>query len=88
MIPTEGLQISHTVSATATLLPVPEITIQFPTVPAEAPNQQTDSSADDPAGQTGRTIGLTFGRVIFLGFIMSIWIFLGGWFYFSSRRLG
>lgn len=77
------------VSATATLIPLPEITLQFPT-PAT-------NSGDSVAGEAvvqkkssedkSKTVLMTIGRVIFLGFIVLIWVVLAVWFYFSARRL-
>ena len=80
---------TQAISATATLIPLPEITLQFPTPPANSGDSvageavvQKKSSEDE-----SKTVLMTIGRNIFLGFIVLIWVVLAVWFYFSARRL-
>jgi len=77
------------VSATTTLIPLPEITLQFPTLganinPADA---QSIEIPENPSEERERSLLTRLGRALFLLLVVLIWLVLGGWFYFSTRRM-
>jgi len=69
-------------SPTATLIPFPTITLEFPATALAAVPQSQPLQAETTAPQ-----GRGFSRYLPLGFILLIWLILGVWFYFSSRSL-
>ena len=69
-------------SPTATLLPFPTITLEFPATALAAVPQSQPLQAE-----TTSPPGRGFSRYLPLGFILLIWLILGVWFYFSSRSL-
>jgi len=82
-------EVTETISPTTTLIPLPEVTLQFPT-----PVTNLDASSESAAKPQGkssdeqrRDILKGFGRVFFLGFIALIWLVLGVWYYLTSRRV-
>jgi hypothetical protein len=73
-------------TATATLIPFPTITLEFPDTPTSVPITDTlalntNKDIRPPSGW------LTPQRVFPLGFILLIWIILGVWFYYAQREL-
>jgi hypothetical protein len=88
IIPTSQASPTELITGTATLVPLPEITLQFPTAIAQAEpvNPQAQPVQGNSAKENNRPAWLTLQRAIFLGIILLIWIILGGWFYFSYRR--
>lgn len=76
-------------SATATLIPLPEITLQFATpTPAAVAMASGETASGEPSpGEENTTGWLTPGRAVFLGLLALIWVILGVWFYFSLRKL-
>lgn len=84
------LQATGVISATitATFLPLPEIVMQFP----QAPDSR--SFDIDPALLNNSQMQIeqqdawrSPGRILFIGFIVTIWVLLAGWFFFSIRKL-
>ncbi len=71
---------------TPTLIPLPEITMQFPTGAGVGSALPTPPSAK-PASFTTWLSWLTPARVLLIIFILFVWLFLGGWFYSSVRRI-
>ncbi len=69
-----------TITATATLIPLPELTLQFPTPLLTASPSPTPAAA----AQSDQRAGM---QMIFLAFILSVWGLLGGWFYFTLRKM-
>ena len=84
---TDGLQATQIITPTATLIPLPELTIEFPTQPAGSNIRQVETDLEKPAEKPINSFMNSIPRLGILVFIILIWIFLGGWFYFSSRRL-
>jgi len=89
--PTETMtpEVTEAISPTTTLIPLPEITLQFPT-----PVTNLDASSEGAAKPQGkspdeqrRDVLRGIGRAFFLGFIALIWLVLGVWFYVTSRRV-
>jgi len=80
---------TESITATATLIPLPELTLQFPTEVPAVGSSSLKSDLEQPEAETGskRPVWFTFEKLIFLGFILLIWVILGGWFYLSYRRL-
>jgi hypothetical protein len=69
--------------ATATLIPLPTLNLVF--------SDNTPTPTLDPAaltGNKGASSWATPQRLVPLGFIILIWVILGGWFFLSQRRLG
>jgi hypothetical protein len=90
--PTQSNQVvvlpTETLTPTATLIPLPEITMQFPTPPEGSDAldlQASEKQGSSPEG--ARRVWFTLERLIFLGFLLLVWVLLGGWFYLSYRRL-
>ena len=79
---------TEAISPTTTLIPLPEVTLQFPTpvtnldASSESAAKPQGKSPEEQRGDTLRRIG----RAFFLGFIVLIWLVLGVWFYLTSRR--
>lgn len=73
--------------STATLIPLPTITILFPTLPAPVGLRAAANASQtpDPADQPGVTRS-ALGRFGPLVFIAAIWLALGGLFYFLLHR--
>ncbi len=80
--------------STATLIPLPQFTLEFSTpTPAEAspaalamaPEEDAENGASQPASSPAGW--LTPGRLLFLGFILLVWVILGVWFFFSMKRM-
>lgn len=69
---------------TATLLPFPTLTLEFPQTAMAIAPQQARQLQGETTTQSG---GSGLSRYIPLGFILLIWVLLGVWFYFSSRSL-
>lgn len=80
-ITTEGAT-SPDQSPTATLIPLPTLNLVF--------SEDTPTPTLEPAASQdqGGSPWATPQRLVPLGFIVLIWVILGGWFYFSQRRLG
>jgi hypothetical protein len=74
-------------SLAGTLPPLPEITIQFVEDTAGTPdlNILADPGLSKEDVQTGSSPG--WSRYGTLGFILLIWALLGGWFWFSFRKI-
>ncbi len=85
----ESFGLTEPVAATATLIPLPEITMQFPTAVAAAQVVAIPegSEQEGTALQPVRRTWLTLERMIFIGFLLLIWVLLGGWFFFSYRQI-
>jgi hypothetical protein len=84
---TAPLEATATFSPTTTLIPLPEITLQFPTPVARLDISSEGSEVkEDPSEQQRRNILSALTRAIFIGFIGLIWLVLAVWFYVSSRR--
>ena len=77
------------VSATTTLIPLPEITLQFPTLGANQNPAAAESIEipENPSEERERSLLTRLGRALFLLLVVLIWLVLGGWFYFSTRRM-
>jgi hypothetical protein len=85
---TAPLEATATFSPTTTLIPLPEITLQFPTPVARLDISSEGSEVkEDPSEQQRRNILSALTRAIFIGFIGLIWLVLAIWFYISSRRV-
>jgi len=84
-----ALEQTPTIAASATIIPVPEITLQFPTTVVEPsiPDSQASLEEQNPGLEGARKVWLTLERLIFLGFILLVWVLLGGWFYLTYRRI-
>ena len=84
-----GLSLTESITATATLIPLPEITLQFPTPVEALGSDSLKSGLTRQESETGgkQAAWFTLERLVFLGFILLIWVILGGWFYLSYRRL-
>ncbi len=78
--------ISPEVQATATLIPLPSITMVFPTAMGNRPADDA-ANVTDNAPKTNSASWLTPQRMVVVFVIASIWIMLGGWFYLSFKRL-
>lgn len=76
--------IGITTTATATLIPFPELQVIFPTVVVAEVKGQASA---DLSGRANSMSWFTWDRLLFLAFILLIWLLLGSWFYFSLRRL-
>ena len=77
-----GVLITPTIESTATLIPFPTITLIFP-YPAAA-------SVPTPPSFSNSLPGISWFtpmRLLFILFVTFVWIFLGGWYYFSLRRM-
>ena len=69
-----------------TLVPLPDITIQFPEGATGTPALSVDPGSQ--AGQGSASDGSPgWSRYSTLGFIVLIWALLGGWFWLSFRKL-
>lgn len=85
-LPTAELGIiTGTLQGTATLIPVPMITMVFPQVTVVASSAQLETN-NGPRNDN-RPSWFTLERIIFLGFILLIWLLLGGWYFLTMRRL-
>jgi hypothetical protein len=85
-LPTTPVVLTNTltipISATATLIPLPAITLEFPTLTA------TPSSTTTPIPSLqDRIAWLSPGRMFMIGLVIIIWILLGSWFIYTLRRL-
>lgn len=69
---------------TPTLIPVPDVAIIFPTPEAV---QSLKSNLRPLALRKPARSTLTAERLVPLGVIAAIWVFLGAWFYVSARKL-
>jgi len=77
-----------TPTITTTFLPLPEIVLQFPESPDGNAFQENPAALKGPeAGSAGQDAWYSPGRYLFIGFIVTIWVILGGWFFFSIRKL-
>lgn len=74
------------VTGTATLIPLPEITLEFPSAAVVNPSIPTPPTMP-PASISELLKWVTPTRVLFIIFILFVWLFLGGWFYSTMRRL-
>jgi hypothetical protein len=74
------------VTGTATLIPLPEITMEFPSAAVVNPAIPTPPTMP-PASISDVFKWVTPTRVLFIIFILFVWFFLGGWFYSTMRRL-
>jgi hypothetical protein len=74
------------ISRTATLIPFPEITMEFPSLSVSEPAIPTPPSIP-PAKLSDMLRWVTPARVLIVLFILFVWLFLGGWFYSTIRRL-
>ena len=83
--PTEGE--GAPLYATPTLAPLPSVAIEFPDAsPAPSLKSAYRSSSGPMAVTKPDRKPLSASRLLPLGFVTMIWIFLGVWFYFSSRH--
>ena len=74
------------VTGTATLIPLPEITLEFPS--AAVVNLSIPTPPTMPPASISEVLKwVTPTRVLFIIFILFVWLFLGGWFYSTMRRL-
>lgn len=80
----EALPLSFT--PTPTLIPLPAITMQFPSGAGLGSAVPTPPSVK-PASFSSWLSWLTPTRVLFMIFILFVWLFLAGWFYSSIRRV-
>jgi len=71
---------------TPTFIPLPEITMQFPSSAGLGSALPTPPSAK-PVSFSSWLSWLTPTRVLFMIFILFVWLFLAGWFYSSIRRV-
>ncbi len=79
-------QPGESITATATLLPLPDLVLQFPEPTLTTATLTPEPQSGQPAGS--KVAGwLTPGRIIFILVIVVIWILLGGWFFISMRRI-
>jgi hypothetical protein len=74
------------ISGTATLIPLPEITMEFPSLSISDPAIPTPPSMP-PTSISQILRWVTPTRVLIVIFILFVWLFLGGWFYSTIRRL-
>jgi hypothetical protein len=81
---TETLSIP--ISGTATLIPLPEITMEFPVMAVSNPPIPTPPTMPQ-ASVSDMLQWVTPTRVLVILFILFVWLFLGGWFYTSMRRM-
>lgn len=76
------------VAPTATLLPLPSITIVFPTAVVKQPDEPDANLLESAkASRSNSDTWLTPQRMVIVAVIAGIWIMLGGWFYLSFKRL-
>lgn len=75
------------VTGTATLIPLPEINLEFPSAAIINPAIPTPPIMP-PTSISEVLKWVTPARVLFIIFILFVWLFLGGWFYSTLRRLG
>lgn len=74
--------------STATLIPLPEFTLEFATATPAAVAMAQQGGPQVPPAQSAAASGwLTPGRLLFLGFILLVWVILGVWFYLSMKRV-
>jgi hypothetical protein len=89
--PTETIlpEVTEIISPTTTLIPLPEITLQFPTpvTSLDASSEGAAKPQEKSSDEQRRDILKGIGRAFFLGFIALIWLVLGVWFYLTSRRV-
>ena len=78
--------LGNPITGTATLIPLPEITMQFPSASIDNPAIPTPLTMP-PARVSELIKWVTPTRVLFIIFIVFVWLFLGGWFYSTLRRL-
>jgi hypothetical protein len=69
-------------TGTATLIPFPTITLEFP-----YPAGQVVPTPPPPSRILPGLSWFTPMRLLFILFVVFIWVFLGGWYYFSLRRM-
>ena len=95
-LPSNSPQISETLSftsvtsgtttmvftGTATLIPFPTIALEFPYPAGEVVPTLPSLSRISPG-----ISWFTPTRLLFILFVIFIWVFLGGWYYFSLRRI-
>lgn len=86
MLTAQANQISSTPQPTATLIPLPSITMLFPTAAADASEENPVNVREDMR-KTSSTSWFTPQRMMVVLVIATIWIMLGGWFYLSFKRL-
>jgi len=82
----EASQATILPTATATLIPLPSITILFPTAAKKGPTETMTESREDMR-ETNSNSWLTPQRIGIILVIAVIWIMLGVWFYLSFKHL-
>ncbi len=75
------------VQPTATLVPLPSMTIVFPTAIGKVIEKEEAAKAGGNSPKANSASWLTPQRMVVVAVIASIWIMLGGWFYLSFKRL-
>jgi hypothetical protein len=73
-------------NATATLVPLPSITMIFPETPTPV-QAAAVSDQNNPANEAPRSGWKSPQRLAVIGIVLAVWVILGGWFFFSFRRL-
>jgi len=71
-------------TATSTLIPLPEITLKFPD--AAIAENQLPTPPSIPSF-VDRIVGFSPNQLLFFTLILFVWLFLGGWFYFTLRQV-
>jgi hypothetical protein len=85
---TEVISPSTILSTTATLIPLPEITLTFPAGGIVIQKHGTATITPAPTRQAAGVSGWNpAGGVMLISIIVLIWILLGVWFYMSFRRI-
>lgn len=79
-------QATSTPQPTATLIPLPSITMLFPTAVEKAPVENSMNVKEDMR-KTNSSSWFTPQRILVVLVIAAIWIMLGGWFYLSFKHL-
>lgn len=80
--------VTQEVQPTDTLVPLPSVTIVFPTAVVKQPDVADARLADNAKNTPSNSESwLTPQRLIIVAIIAGIWIMLGGWFYLSFKRL-
>lgn len=83
-----GLEdVTQEIQSTSTLVPLPSITLLFPTAMGRAPAEDASNVRKD-LHKSRSDSWFTPQRMVILLVIATIWIMLGGWFYLSFKRLG
>ena len=85
---TDDPSLSTNAGATATLIPLPDVTMQFPDVPTAAVDIALKNGGVSASNVEQSSLSwFTPERSIFVGFILLIWFLLGGWYFITMRKL-